>query len=58
MYRTTVVLLFVLVAGAVAVGLGDFAWLSRQASVVMLWVVPPLTAGTAIFGLFRHRQMG
>jgi uncharacterized membrane protein len=58
MYRIGMVMLFGLLAGAVAAGIGDFTWLSHQASGVVFWVVPPLTAIGAILGLFRHRHLG
>lgn len=57
MYRLTVVILFGLLAGAVATGLGDFAWLSSQASVVVFWVVPSLAVFGAMVGLFRYRRI-
>ena len=57
MFRLVIVVLFGLLAGAVAMGLGDFTWLSRQASGVMFWVAPSLTAFGAVLGLFRHRRI-
>lgn len=57
MYRLAVVILFGLLAGAMATGLGDFAWLSSQASGVVFWVVPSLATFGAILGLVRHRHI-
>lgn len=57
MFRVAMVLFFGMLAVAVAAGVGDFAWISRQVSEVMFWVAPSLTAAGALVGLFRRRRI-
>lgn len=54
MFKVMMVVLFGLLAVAVATGLGDFSRLSSQAFEIMFWVVPSLAALGAGLGLLRH----